>query len=159
MLLLAGSVSSCKREAPLPPYEQELVRFEKLYSSADPAVAENGLLSHLDYLEVAKKRGIEGLRFDYCMAVAHGRLFVLYTHTGATQKADKHYAQSIAFWRSDEDRWGRPRTERTPEELAKRIDEKFDGHLDVRWKTNKVNGASTAGHNSINTPIAPILAP
>jgi hypothetical protein len=71
--------------------------------------------------------------------MTHGRLFVLYRHTGRQDMMRSHFSVSVAHLRSWREAQKLPERPLDPDDLAQWVED-YDRGSEVQWKTSRVEG-------------------
>lgn len=70
------------------------------YLGTNANLAAEAVLRYRSIITDYQKEGVQGLRYDYLMAVAAGRLFFLNKHIGNTNQASAYLSESIHYFRN-----------------------------------------------------------
>lgn len=127
---------SCEKEPASVRASRELHQMEAAYSTGSVQTAEKALLAYLDLLASQEKRGVKGHDVLFATAMAHGRLFLLYTRLGDTNASSAHYAYSVSKWTEWRKRESLPPVDFSLEVLSG-IVEQYDKGMNVQWKTGQ----------------------
>src|SRR4051812_46798699 len=113
----------------------EFRRVDVLYRTSDIYVAEKVLLEHPQDLIKKRKKGLQGIDYDTSLAIANGRLFLIYHRLGDSNQAQQCFQQSVDSFNSRRRNHGIQLETFDQKLLTEKVD-KWDSLSSVRWKTN-----------------------
>ena len=132
-----GMITSCSRESASDSATRELLSMEAVYRGSDVKAAEAALIAYAEHLADGQRRGVKGHDYPLGLGMTHGRLFILYRHTGQQDLMRTQYSLSVSQLRRWREAQKRPERALDPEDLAQWV-EKYDEGLGVQWKTKRV---------------------
>lgn len=135
-ILLSGFIvlSSCTKEpGSIADYQAAETQLAQGYSSPDPRLAEQALLSYRATFEKWQSQGVKRYDYDHVFGVTDARLMLLYEHLGDTAKADRFYQQATGSLALVSMQHGGEPKHRSRDYLASVI-QKADAHYSLQWK-------------------------
>ena len=109
---------------------------EGIYRGSDVKAAEAALLAYADHLTEAQRRSTRGHDYPLGLGMTHGRLFMLYRHTGQQDLMRTHYSLSVSYLRPWREGHKLPARPLDPDDLAQWV-EQYDRGLEVQWKMKR----------------------
>jgi hypothetical protein len=131
-ILILGAGCHCNSQVD---WVTETQRVESIYTFSNINAAESALLGYVHDLERSDPHNVRGIDYDFCLGLAHGRLFLIYDQKLDKPDRDAHFEKSIEILNRRRIREGSVRTNYTPDTLTKYI-EAADSTTPVRWKSD-----------------------
>ena len=116
---------------------EEFRRVDAFYRTNDIRIAEKALLEHRQDLIKKRDTELKGIDYDTALAIANGRLFLIYKSLGESNKAQQFFRQSADSFNNRRKKHG-VELEKFSEELLTEKIEKWDSTSSVGWRTNTI---------------------
>lgn len=129
----AGTLVSCK-PSEAAKIEDELGAIENQYgSAADASSAKRALLAHCEHLQQWRAEGVKKLDYDFTLALANARLFVIELQLGDEVSAESFYRDSTNYLANSALRRGLTWTGCSKQEVLQMV-HIADSNIAIRWK-------------------------